>query len=105
MQPQVWPVACFLFSFEVKKGGTSKFIHHHCHHPTHKIPRVSGSDKAWVTPNSVLPVFLGLLSHQEAPQALLTKATLQGAPESGEAVLHPTRTVDTRPRCSQFGQF
>lgn len=103
MQPQVCQAACFLYSFEVKEG-TSKFIHHH--HPAHKIPKVSGSDEAWVTP-TVSSLFSRFLSQQAAPQVSLTKPTSQGAPATGEEVLprrKEGRKVALGPRCSGAGE-
>lgn len=58
MQPQAWQ---WLVSFSVFRQGrdvrTPRLIHY-C--PAHRIPRVSGPDKAWVTPTaySVRPAFL-----------------------------------------------
>lgn len=100
MQPEA---ACFRFSFKVKRG-TFKSIHHHPTMHTHTIPKVYGSDKAWdtVTVSSLSSRFP---SQQAAPQVSLTKATPQGAPETGEAVLHPKRKegrkVASVPRCSR----
>lgn len=79
----------FLFSFEVKWGSTSKFIHHHP--KTQDSGQESpGPDKAWITPRCP-PWVSGFPFLQAAPQVSLTKATPQGAPETGEAVLHPRR--------------
>lgn len=83
-------MACFLFSFEVKKGGTYKFTHYH--HPKQKIQDKNPQDLTRPGSPPPCPSWVsGFPFLQAAPQVSLTKATPQGAPETGEAVLHPRK--------------